>query len=172
MGVHAAPLIQTNSSGVGGGLFSVNFDYFLLNRLSFGASPYFGFTREQGPYGFDLVTMQPVGTHRVSYNSLGINLELKYFITDSNIVRPYAVLMSGLGRTYFNNYFETESKSNTHEHAGYFNSYNYGVGLGSQIMIAPSLSVDVKFMYSGIVCMDNPISAKFVYPSIGLIKTF
>ena len=42
--------------------------------------------------------------------------------------------MSGMGRTYFNNYFETESRSYTHKNEENFHSYNYGFGLGAQFL--------------------------------------
>jgi len=172
IGINGAPLVDTYVSKVSGGLFSVNVDYFLSNRMSVGIAPYYGFTRDVGHYGYDLITMQPVGYKKKSYDSFGFNIDMKFFLLKSNIVKPYVTLLGGVGKTFYTFYSETEGKTRMYERKTNYNSYNLGLGLGAQFKIANNMYIDAKVMYSCIASFEDPAPVKFVYPSIGLIKSF
>ncbi len=172
IGAHGAPLIETGCSCVSGGLLTINADYFLSEKFAIGLVPYYGFTENEGHYGFDLTSMRPWGYSKTSYNSIGTNVDFKYFLMKSGNIKSYLSVFTGIGKTqrkYYDEYQSGEVRKKTMEE---MNTYNLGAGLGAQFRLSGSFYLDAKIIYSRIASFEAPNPSYFIYPSIGLIRSF
>lgn len=167
-----APLFETNMSGLQGGLFTANVDYTLTKRLSIGLMPFYGHTKNEGSVGIDPTTMQTCGIWKDNYKSVGINLNLKFYLINSNKIKPYLTVISGFGKTQNHNLFRNQSGDVVRDKKETINTFNLGMGVGASFKISKSLYIDSKVMYMSVGALANPAPIKFVYPSIGIIKTF
>lgn len=172
IGLSGAPLFETSNSSYQGSLFTANVDYSLTKRLSLGLMPFYGYIKSEGSMGIDPITMQSWGIWKDNFKSVGINLNLKFYIINSNKIKPYLTVVAGLGSTT-NNYSRTDQTGDIQSWKGEpFKTLNLGVGVGASFKISKSLYIDSKVMYMSVGDFANPSPIKFVYPSIGIIKTF
>lgn len=122
--------------------------------------------------GIDPITMQTWGVWKDNFKSVGINLNLKFYLINSNKIKPYLTVVAGLGSTY-NNYSQTDQAGEIRfEEKETYNTLNLGMGVGASFKISKSLYIDTKVMYMSVGDFANLNPIKFVYPSIGIIKTF
>ncbi len=172
VGLSGAPLFDTNASGLQGGLFTGSVDYSFSNRFAIGLMPYYGFTKNEVTYIYNTVLNQHVHYSEYSYKSFGLNLDFKFYMLNSVKIKPYISFISGIGKTRYN-YFETDGLGDvrTDEKSDY-NTFNLGLGLGSLFKISETMYIDVKVTYSSVADLSKPNPIKFVYPSIGIIKSF
>ncbi len=172
IGLSGSPLFDTNISGLQGGLFSGNVDYSLSDKFSIGLMPYFGFTKNEVTYIYNTVLDQPVYYSKYSYKSFGLNIDFKYFLIKSTKIKPYVSFIPGVGKTRYS-YFETDGMGDVRiDEIRDYNTFNLGVGLGALFKISEAFYIDTKVTYSSVADMSKPNPIKFIYPSIGIIKSF
>jgi hypothetical protein len=173
VGLGGGPLFELNSTGLNGGLFSIESEYGMTNSLIIGAKPYFAITNEKAYYAYDLTLKRPVGLHKDSFTSFGVNLELKFILMKTSLIRPYMVVLLGAGHSNYpllnrNIWGELVADEKID-----FINYNKGVGLGTYFQLTQSLSIDAKLTYVDVTANKKNIEAsRYIYPTIGILKTF
>lgn len=172
IGLSGAPLLELNASGYIGSLFTANVDYALTKRLSIGIMPFYGYTKTEYPVGYNQISMQYWGNRERAYKSTGLNFDLKYYPINSTKIKPYFTAVTGLGSTYYNSSLTDQSGDISYQDKERYNTLNLGIGIGASFQISKSLYIDSKVMYMRVSDFSNPSPIKFVYPSIGIIKTF
>ena len=100
-------------------------------------------------------------------------MELKFTLLKTSLIKPYIAVLMGAG---YSNYVLLNRNIWGELVAGEkidFMNYNKGVGLGTYFQLTNSFSIDAKFMYTEVTANKKDIEASsYIYPTIGILKTF
>ena len=172
VGMNAAPLFELNSSGLNGGLLSVTADYSVTKRLSFSLQPYYAFTTEKTYYVFDLISQQPKDHSKDSFYSFGLNADIKILLVPGKVIKPYSSIMIGAGYSHYSLYERNTLGELVTNYETKFMNYNLGIGLGAYFQVSRSILIDTRIMYSEVSASKNIESSKYLYPVLGVVKSF
>lgn len=172
LGFSAAPLFELNSTGLNGVLINLDAHYSFSNRFIFGVQPYYALTNEKMKYAFDLITMQPRGVQKDVFRSMGINSEFKFVLLKTKLFTPYSIVLLGVGYSQYHLYQSNVFGELAVEDQLQLMNYNLGIGLGTYYSFSGHWHLDVKVMYTDAYDNKNMDLSSYVYPSVGLVRSF
>ncbi len=172
VGLSGAALFELNSAGLNGGLINLHGEYSISNRFIVGIQPYYALTDEKMTYAYDLLRHELREIQKDVFRSFGANLEFKFVLRNHPKFKPYSSVILGAGYSSYHVYHNNVFGDMEPEDHGKFVNLNLGIGLGAYYRITKSWFLDAKFMYTDVTANKNVEASSYIYPSIGIIRTF
>lgn len=172
IGISGAPLFELNSSGWNGTLLNLNVEHSFSNRFIVGLHPYYALTDEKMKYAFDLISGQPKGIQKDVFRSFGINAEIKFALHKIKRFTVYSSVLGGIGSSQYHLYHSNVFGDLVAQDQGQFINYNLGVGFGTYVNLPKGWHLDLKVMYTDAYDNKNLDLSSYVYPCIGVVKSF